>query len=133
MLTTSRQPPYLREQVGGRIGIGSNITHVQKVFKGIFNLEPGFRMDGSQFDHLFQEGEAIPLGELSGEVMFVPGHTPACAAYRFGGRCVRGRHLVHAGCRHGTLRFSGWRCPGAVRLHPQAAQPAPRDASVHVP
>jgi glyoxylase-like metal-dependent hydrolase (beta-lactamase superfamily II) len=76
--------PYLRAQLGGKIGIGANITRVQQVFKGVFNLEPGFRQDGSQFDHLFREGEAIPLGALSGEVMFVPGHTPACAAYRFG-------------------------------------------------
>lgn len=76
--------PYLRSQLGGKIGIGGNITQVQKVFKGVFNLEPGFKQDGSQFDHLLREGEVIPLGELSGEVMFVPGHTPACAAYRFG-------------------------------------------------
>ena len=76
--------PYLRAQLGGKIGIGANITQVQKVFKDVFNLEPGFKQDGSQFDHLFHEGEAILLGDLSGEVMFVPGHTPACAAYRFG-------------------------------------------------
>jgi glyoxylase-like metal-dependent hydrolase (beta-lactamase superfamily II) len=76
--------PYLRAQLGGKIGIGAQITQVQKVFKSVFNLEPGFKQDGSQFDHLLQEGEVIPLGELSGEVMFVPGHTPACAAYRFG-------------------------------------------------
>jgi glyoxylase-like metal-dependent hydrolase (beta-lactamase superfamily II) len=76
--------PYLRAQLGGRIGIGERITQVQKVFKGIFNLEPDFKLDGSQFDHLFRDGEAIPLGTLSGEVMFVPGHTPACSAYRFG-------------------------------------------------
>ncbi len=76
--------PYLRAQLGGKIGIGGNITRVQKVFKGVFNLEPEFKLDGSQFDHLFQEGESIPLGALAGEVMYVPGHTPACAAYRFG-------------------------------------------------
>jgi glyoxylase-like metal-dependent hydrolase (beta-lactamase superfamily II) len=76
--------PYLRAQLGGKIGIGGQITRVQQVFKGVFNLEPGFKVDGSQFDHLFQEGETIPLGRLEGEVMFVPGHTPACAAYRFG-------------------------------------------------
>ena len=75
---------YLRAELGGMIGIGANITQVQQVFKSVFNLEPGFKQDGSQFDHLFQEGESIPLGELLGEVMFVPGHTPACAAYRFG-------------------------------------------------
>jgi glyoxylase-like metal-dependent hydrolase (beta-lactamase superfamily II) len=76
--------PYLRAQLGGKIGIGSHITQVQKVFKSVFNLEPGFKQDGSQFDHLFQDGEPIPLGNLAGEVLFVPGHTPACAAYRFG-------------------------------------------------
>lgn len=76
--------PYLRARLGGKIGIGGNITMVQKVFKGVFNLEPGFKQDGSQFDHLFQDGEAIPLGARLGEVFFVPGHTPACAAYRFG-------------------------------------------------
>lgn len=76
--------PYLRAQLGGQIGIGGNITDVQKVFKSVFNLEPGFKQDGSQFDHLFKEGETVPLGPLAGEVMYVPGHTPACAAYRFG-------------------------------------------------
>ena len=76
--------PYLRAQLGGKIGIGSRITKVQRVFKGVLNLEPGFQQDGSQFDHLFQEGDAIALGALTGEVLFVPGHTPACAAYRFG-------------------------------------------------
>jgi glyoxylase-like metal-dependent hydrolase (beta-lactamase superfamily II) len=76
--------PCLQAELGGKTGIGSHITRVQKVFKGIFNLEPEFKEDGSQFDHLFQEGEAIPLGALTGEVLFVPGHTPACAAYRFG-------------------------------------------------
>jgi glyoxylase-like metal-dependent hydrolase (beta-lactamase superfamily II) len=76
--------PYLRTQLGGQIGIGCNITQVQKVFIGVFNLESSFKPDGSQFDHLFQEGETIPLGALASEVLFVPGHTPACAAYRFG-------------------------------------------------
>jgi glyoxylase-like metal-dependent hydrolase (beta-lactamase superfamily II) len=76
--------PYLRAQLGGKIGIGGKITTVQKVFKGVFNLEPDFKEDGTQFDHLFQEGERIPLGALLGDVQFVPGHTPACAAYRFG-------------------------------------------------
>ncbi|MEI6762392.1 MAG: MBL fold metallo-hydrolase [Betaproteobacteria bacterium] len=76
--------PYLKAQLGGRTAIGQNITAVQKVFKGIFNLEPGFAVDGSQFDHLFAEGEAIPLGELTGKALSVPGHTPACVAYQFG-------------------------------------------------
>lgn len=76
--------PWLRQQLGGRIGIGARITEVQKVFQGVFHLEPEFRTDGSQFDHLFSDGETFALGELPVEVLQVPGHTPACAAYRVG-------------------------------------------------
>jgi len=76
--------PYLKAQLGGLVGIGHDITRVQQVFKGVFNLEPGFRQDGSQFDRLFSEGDTVPLGSLNGEVLAVPGHTPACVAYRFG-------------------------------------------------
>ena len=75
---------YLKEQLGGQTAIGQHITTVQGVFKGIFNMEPSFRPDGSQFDHLFQDGEAIAVGALTGHAMNVPGHTPACVAYQFG-------------------------------------------------
>lgn len=76
--------PYLRQLLGGRIGIGRPITKVQKVFKGIFNLEESFCEDGSQFDALFDDGETFSVGELTFQVMAVPGHTPACMAYRVG-------------------------------------------------
>ena len=76
--------PYLKKHLGGRIAIGEQIRTVQGVFKKIFNLEPGFRLDGSQFDHLFADGEVFHIGKLTGEAMHVPGHTPADMAYRFG-------------------------------------------------
>lgn len=76
--------PYLRRELGGKIAIGANIRTVQGVFKKIFNLEPEFQLDGSQFDHLFHDAERFRIGELEAEVMFVPGHTPACVAYRIG-------------------------------------------------
>ena len=76
--------PYLKQQVGGKTGIGDQITSVQKVFKGIFNMESSFKLDGSQFDHLFADGETIHIGNISGHTLFVPGHTPACVAYQFG-------------------------------------------------
>jgi glyoxylase-like metal-dependent hydrolase (beta-lactamase superfamily II) len=76
--------PYLKAQLGGQTAIGDHITAVQKVFKGIFNMEPAFACDGSQFDHLFADGEAIVVGEMRGHTMLVPGHTPACVAYHFG-------------------------------------------------
>ena len=76
--------PYLKQQVGGKTGIGDQITSVQKVFQGIFNMESSFKLDGSQFDHLFADGETIHIGNISGHTLFVPGHTPACVAYQFG-------------------------------------------------
>lgn len=76
--------PYLKQHLGGKIAIGDHITTVQKVFAGVFNLEPEFRQDGSQFDVLIKEGEPFMVGALEGNALYVPGHTPACMAYQFG-------------------------------------------------
>ena len=76
--------PYLQRTLGGQIAIGDRITGVQKVFKGIFNLEASFRADGRQFNHLFADGERFAIGALQAEVRAVPGHTPACVAYKVG-------------------------------------------------
>jgi glyoxylase-like metal-dependent hydrolase (beta-lactamase superfamily II) len=76
--------PYLRQTLGGKIGIGSQITHVQKIFKGIFNLEPEFQTDGSQFNVLLKNEEVFTIGDLNAQVISVPGHTPACVAYKVG-------------------------------------------------
>jgi glyoxylase-like metal-dependent hydrolase (beta-lactamase superfamily II) len=76
--------PYLQEKLGGKLVIGNHITNVQSVFKGVFNLEEGFAVDGSQFDHLLTDGESLVFGELSLKALYVPGHTPACMAYEIG-------------------------------------------------
>ncbi len=76
--------PYLRDKLGGKIAIGAAITQVQGVFKGVFNLEPGFHADGSQFDHLLQDDEVFAIGALQAQALSVPGHTPACMAYCIG-------------------------------------------------
>ena len=76
--------PYLQEKLGGKLVIGNHITNVQSVFKGVFNLEEGFSVDGSQFDHLLTDGESLDFGELSLKALYVPGHTPACMAYEIG-------------------------------------------------
>ncbi len=76
--------PYLKKHLGGQIAIGDQITRVQKVFKGVFNLEAQFKSDGSQFDRLLADGQSFAVGSLSAKVMSVPGHTPACVAYQFG-------------------------------------------------
>ena len=76
--------PYLKQHLGGQTAIGDHIGGVQKVFKGIFNMEESFKPDGSQFDHLIAEGDTISIGNLTGHTFYVPGHTPACVAYQFG-------------------------------------------------
>ena len=76
--------PYLQERLGGRIGIGRNITLVQDTFGKIFNEGTEFQRDGSQFDRLFEDGDSFHIGQLRGDVMHTPGHTPACLTYVIG-------------------------------------------------
>ncbi len=76
--------PYLQERLGGRIGIGERITAVQETFGKIFNEGTRFQRDGSQFDQLFREGDVFMIGQLRGEVLHTPGHTPACLTYVIG-------------------------------------------------
>ena len=84
---------YLRDRVGGRIGIGENITGVQSTFKAIFNMERSFLPDGSQFDHLFKDGETFMIGDAQATAMWVPGHTPADMAYLINGSVFVGDTL----------------------------------------
>ena len=76
--------PYLQREVGGRIGIGENITVVQDVFGKIFNAGAEFQRDGRQFDRLFREQDRFAIGGLQGHVLHTPGHTPACLTYVIG-------------------------------------------------
>ncbi len=73
--------PYLKQALGGRLGIGEQITKVQTVFGKLFNLDESFARDGRQFDHLFSDGETFEIGKLKARVMHTPGHTPACLTY----------------------------------------------------
>ena len=73
--------PYLKQKLGGRIAIGEHIRQVQQVFGKLFNAGTEFEHDGSQFDHLFTEGERFRIGQLQARVMHTPGHTPACITY----------------------------------------------------
>ncbi|MEX0281315.1 MAG: MBL fold metallo-hydrolase [Arenibacterium sp.] len=76
--------PYLQEELGGRIGIGDQITVIQDTFGKIFNEGTEFQRDGSQFDALFTEGDSIHIGQMRCDVMHTPGHTPACLTYVIG-------------------------------------------------
>ncbi len=76
--------PYIQKQLGGRLGIGRNITIVQDVFGKIFNEGTEFQRDGSQFDRLFDEGDTYDIGGMTAFVMHTPGHTPACTTHVIG-------------------------------------------------
>jgi glyoxylase-like metal-dependent hydrolase (beta-lactamase superfamily II) len=73
--------PYLQQQLGGQLAIGSHITTVQNVFGKLFNAGSEFARDGSQFDRLLSDGDSFSIGTLKARAMHTPGHTPACMTY----------------------------------------------------
>ena len=76
--------PYLRDALGGKITIGGQVGTVQETFAGVFNAEPAFTPDGSQFDVLLADGETFMVGGIEGRALSTPGHTPACMTYVIG-------------------------------------------------
>jgi glyoxylase-like metal-dependent hydrolase (beta-lactamase superfamily II) len=75
--------PYVKLKTGARVGIGEHIRDVQRIFRPVFNATD-VSGDGSEFDHLFVDGERFSIGRLNAEVIYTPGHTPACVSYRIG-------------------------------------------------
>jgi len=84
---------YLQAHVGGKIAIGENIRVVQATFKKLYNLERSFLPDGTQFEHLFKDGETFMIGGVEATAMLVPGHTPADMAYLIDGSVFVGDTL----------------------------------------
>ena len=125
--------PYLRDTLGGRIGIGAQITTVQHTFAVIYNAERGFARDGSQFDHLFADGETLRHRRARGRV---PRHARPHAGLRLlqGRRQhLRRRHPVHARLRHGALRLPRRRRADHVPLDPPHPRLPPADRALDVP
>lgn len=75
---------HLRRGTGAKVAIGRGITRVQERFKALFGLEDGFRADGSQFDHLFADGDSFRIGALEARVIATPGHTDDSLTYVIG-------------------------------------------------
>ena len=114
--------PYIQQQLGGALGIGEHIRTVQETFGRIFNAGTGFAHDGSQFDHLFFDGESYRVGEIEAVAIHTPGHTPACMTHVIGDAAFVGDTLfmpdygtaradIPGGDAH-QARFSGPVGPG---------------------
>ena len=73
--------PFFKAKTGARIGIGENIVKVQTIFRPVFNAND-LKTDGSDFDHLFKDGETFQIGNITGEIIHTPGHTPADISYK---------------------------------------------------
>lgn len=75
--------PYIKLKTGAKVGIGDHIKDVQRIFRPVFNAVD-VSGDGSEFDHLFKDGEHFRIGSIDAEVIYTPGHTPACISYKIG-------------------------------------------------
>ena len=75
--------PYIKLKTGAKVGIGEHIRQVQKIFRPVFNATD-ITGDGSEFDHLFKDGERFFVGNVAVDVLHVPGHTPADIAFKMG-------------------------------------------------
>ena len=76
--------PYIQDNLGGKLGIGRNITLVQDTFGKVFNEGTEFQRDGSQFDRLFDDGDSYSIGGMACFAIHTPGHTPACMTHVIG-------------------------------------------------
>ena len=85
--------PFVRREVGGQVGIGEAIREVQNHFRDLFNLERGFLPDGSQFDHLFADGETFEVGGIAARAIATPGHTNDHLTYWIGAAAFVGDTL----------------------------------------
>jgi glyoxylase-like metal-dependent hydrolase (beta-lactamase superfamily II) len=85
--------PYIQETLGGKIGIGRNITIVQDTFGKVFNEGTDFQRDGSQFDQLFDDGDVYSIGNMKAFAIHTPGHTPACMTHVIGNAAFVGDTL----------------------------------------
>jgi glyoxylase-like metal-dependent hydrolase (beta-lactamase superfamily II) len=85
---------WLRRQLpGAKLAIGEGIRTVQATFRPVFGLGNDFPVDGSQFDHLFADGETFAIGGLRAQVIAVPGHTGDSNAYLVGDALFPGDSL----------------------------------------
>ena len=109
--------PYIKLKTGAKVSIGEHIRDVQRIFRPVFNATD-VSGDGSEFDHLFKDGERFKIGMIDAEVMYTPGHTPACVSYKIGEAVFIGDTMFMPD--YGTARadFPGGDARNAPPLNP---------------
>jgi glyoxylase-like metal-dependent hydrolase (beta-lactamase superfamily II) len=98
---------YLRERTGARVAIGRGIVRVQERFRALLGFEPEFRADGSQFDHLFADGEGFAIGGLQARALATPGHTDDSLTYVVGDAAFVGDTVFAPEAGTGRTDFPG--------------------------
>src|SRR5439155_4177790 len=101
--------------------------------KKIFNLEPESQLDGSQFDHLFDNDEVFQVGQLQGQALFVPGHTPADMAYRFGDAIFVGDTMFMPDVGTARADFPGGDAHTLLSFDPKAVDLSGHNPALYVP
>jgi glyoxylase-like metal-dependent hydrolase (beta-lactamase superfamily II) len=109
---------HLKARTGAKVAIGENIAKVQKVFRPVFNAKD-VTGDGAPFDRLLKDGEHFSIGTLDVEVLYTPGHTPACVSYKIGAHVFVGDTLFMPD--YGTARadFPGGDATTLLALPPE--------------
>jgi glyoxylase-like metal-dependent hydrolase (beta-lactamase superfamily II) len=97
----------LKKRFGAPIGIGRQVSTVQRTFADLYGIAGEVRADGSQFDRLFEDGDRFPIGGLEAQVLHTPGHTPACITYLVGDAAFVGDTLFMPDCGTARCDFPG--------------------------
>jgi glyoxylase-like metal-dependent hydrolase (beta-lactamase superfamily II) len=98
---------YLKEKLGGKISIGEGIVEVLNYWVKAFNVADEVAVDGSQFDHIFKDGEVFKIGNLEAKFLTTPGHTPACGSYLIGDAVFTGDLMFMPNLGTGRADFPG--------------------------
>lgn len=98
---------FLKEKLGGKIGISARIIEVMAEFGGPLTNGEDLSRNDSPFDHMFADNEPLSLGDLKGRVLQTPGHTPACATFVFGSTAFTGDTLFMPDCGTARCDFPG--------------------------
>lgn len=120
---------YLRERLGGKIGIGEHIKDVLQFWVPLFNTTNDTPLDGSQFDNLFKDGELFSIGSIEVKVMYTPGHTPACVTYLMGDAAFVGDTILMPYVGTARTDFPGG---SAKRLYQSIQQLLALPANTHL-